>query len=180
MPYEGTSVSLTEMLDILIAKERTESDAALELERAFEDKAIFLLVPDGRSDNDETLYRELSHAERAAVIGLLRQFPNRMKIPSMRWWNAPIDLFAAVRSPRIQFETACNLAEPCEQGSRMTAEQACEALILRLRQGPRMTKVEVYARAKSEIPDLIAKEFDRAWRLTSGDWGRPGRPKTLN
>jgi hypothetical protein len=110
MPYQGNSLGLIEMLDVLTSHGRTEAAAALELEHAFNEKAIKLLVPDGSDPDGEILYRELSAVGRAAVITMLREYLNRMRIPSMRSWNAPIALFTAARAMRFQFEAACGLA----------------------------------------------------------------------
>jgi hypothetical protein len=110
MPYQGKAISLAEMLDVLVNNGRTEAAAAVELERAFEDNAIRLLLPDGADDKGETLYCEMSPLGRASVIAVLRDFPNRMRIPLIRHVNTPIEMVAAARAIRIQFEAACGLA----------------------------------------------------------------------
>ena len=89
---------------------RREADAVLQLERAIEDGAIELRLPDGTNDDGETLYCEMSHVGRSAITGLLREIPNRMQIPSIRMWNAPLAAFAAVRGKRFQFEAVFGLS----------------------------------------------------------------------
>ena len=111
MPYEGNSVTLLEMLDILVSTGLTEAAAVLQLERAIEDGAIELLLPHGTDDEGETLYCEMSHVGRSAIAALLREIPNRMQIPSIRSWNAPLAAFAAVRAMRFQFEAAFGLGK---------------------------------------------------------------------
>lgn len=118
MPYQGKSVSLTEMLDILISHGQSEAAAALELERALEDKVIILFLPDGTNDDGEPLYCKISGAGRSAIIALLRDFPNRMRIPSIRSWNAPIAMFAAARALRIEFEAAFGLVEQLAESEK--------------------------------------------------------------
>jgi hypothetical protein len=186
MPYQGESVSLEEMLEILVNNDRTEAAAALELERAIEDNRISLLLPDGTNDEGETLYCQMSPLGRSHVVAVLRSFPNRMRIPLIMGMNTPVEMIKAARALRIDFEVVCGLAaRPAEvmidPSPRQTAEQACRDLITALRSGDRLTKAIVYARARELIPDLSDKEFDSAWRATAGDWATGGRPKkTLN
>jgi hypothetical protein len=111
MPYEGNSVSLVEMLEILDSNGLTEAAAVLQLERAIEDGAIKLLLPDGTNDEGETLYCEMSPVGRSAITALLREIPNRMQIPSIRSWNAPLAMFGAARAMRFQFEAAFGMNE---------------------------------------------------------------------
>src|SRR4051794_29613065 len=106
MPYEGRSVSLEQMIDILVDNGRSEAAAVLELERAIEDKAITLLLPDGENDAGASLYCEMSPLGRSAVIALLRQFPDRLKTPLIRVMNLPLEMIRAARVPRPQFEAA--------------------------------------------------------------------------
>jgi hypothetical protein len=108
MPYQGKLIGLLEMLDVLTSHERTEAEAVLELEHAIEDKAIDLRLPDGTNDEGETTYCEMSRAGRSEVVAVLRDFPNRMRIPLIRHGNAAA-MFNAVRAPRFQFEAACRL-----------------------------------------------------------------------
>jgi hypothetical protein len=103
MPYEGKSISILEMLEILTTRDRSESQAGIELERAFEDKAIRLLAPAG-SEADVTLWRELSIEEMTAIISLLRDLCNRVPIRTISTWNLPTELFKAARAIRTQFE----------------------------------------------------------------------------
>jgi hypothetical protein len=110
MPYQGKLISLVEMLDVLTSHDRTEADAVLELEHAIEEKAIVLRLPDGMNDEGETLYCEMSHAGRSAVVAVLRDIPNRTRIPLIRHGNAA-EMFAAARAPRFLFEAACRLSE---------------------------------------------------------------------
>jgi hypothetical protein len=110
MPYSGKSVSITEMLEILMSHEQTEAAAALELEHALKDKAIRLFAPAG-SDDDGDLWREISNEETTAVIALLRDLFNRAPITTIGTWNLPIALFKSARAIRMQFETVCRLVD---------------------------------------------------------------------
>jgi hypothetical protein len=110
MPYQGKLIGLLEMLDVLTSHERTEAAAVLELENAIEDKAIGLRLPDGTNADGETLYCEMSRAGCAEVVAVLRDFPNRMRIPLTRHGNVAA-MFTAARCPRVQFETICKLVE---------------------------------------------------------------------
>jgi hypothetical protein len=130
MPYQGTSVSLEEMLAILESHDRTEAAACVELERAIEDRKIVLLLPDGRNDEGETLYCRLSPLGVSAVLSMLRDFPNRMQIPLIRSLNTPVEMIKAVRAVRKTFETACGLLTaappaPIDGLSRADAVRAC-------------------------------------------------------
>jgi hypothetical protein len=117
MPYQGKLIGLLEMLDVLTSQKRTEAEAVLELERAIEDKAIDLRLPDGTNAGGETLYCEMSRAGRSEVVAMLRDFPNWMRIPTMRNWNTPIAMFKAARAIRMQFEVACGLRVGEEEAS---------------------------------------------------------------
>jgi hypothetical protein len=128
MPYQGKTISIPEMLDILIGSERTEAEAAIELERAFEDKAIRLFAPDG-SGADTTLWREISIEETFQIIAFLRDLCNRTPITTIGTFNHPIVLFKAVRAIRTQFELACRLVDaspaPVAGMERKDAVRAC-------------------------------------------------------
>jgi hypothetical protein len=106
MPYEGKLVSVLEMLDILDGNGLTEAAAALQLERAIEEEAIELRLPDGTDDEGETLYCKMSPLGRSEVIAVLRSFPNRMRTPLIRGLNAPLEMIKAVRAKRSEFEAA--------------------------------------------------------------------------
>jgi hypothetical protein len=132
MPYQGTLVSLAEMLEMLGTRRRSEAVAALELERAFEDKAIVLRLRDGSDSEGEALYRTLTDAEMSAVITVLRDFPNRMRIPYIRHMNIPFEMVKAACALRVQFETRCDLLDrpaappmPATPMSRESAVRAC-------------------------------------------------------
>src|SRR5258706_8885710 len=109
MPYQGTSVSLLEMLALLEGHERTEAAACLELERAIEDRKIVLLLPNGLNDEGEILYCKMLPAGVSVVLSVLRDFPNRMQIPLIRSMNTPVEMIKAVRALRMEFEAACGL-----------------------------------------------------------------------
>jgi hypothetical protein len=154
------------MFDDLVAHGRTRLEAATELQRAFEDKAI-PIVFNGAELSDQTHFN---------IGEMLRAFavdPHEAKIRFL--WAT--DIFKHGRAPRFRFEIACRPPVTPPLDARLTAEDACGALILRLKEGPQMPKADVYARAKAEIPDLNEKEFERAWRSTAGDWKIVGRPK---
>jgi hypothetical protein len=53
----------------------------------------------------------MSNAGRSVVVAVLRDFPNRMRIPLIRHANAAA-MFTAARAPRFQFEAACDLVDP--------------------------------------------------------------------
>ena len=111
MPYEGKSVSLAEMLEILVSSGRTEAAAALELERAIEDNQIRLLLPDGNDDQGETLFCQMSPMGRSHVIAALRAFPDRMRTPLIRHAHISVETVQAARATRMEFEAACRLVE---------------------------------------------------------------------
>jgi hypothetical protein len=84
---------------------------------------ITLYLPDGPNDDGEPMCRPLSRAEYSAVKRLLRDFPNRMRIPAARAANVPLGLFKAAMAGRIQFEAACDLVEqPPEQSLSALSE----------------------------------------------------------
>jgi hypothetical protein len=116
MPYEGKSVSILEMLEILTSSGRSEPQAGIELERAFEDRAIRLLVPLG-VEVDVTLWPEISVEEKSGLIGLLRDLCNRKPITTIGTWNLPIDLFKSTRAIRSEFELVCGLRRADEDAS---------------------------------------------------------------
>jgi hypothetical protein len=132
MPYQGKSVSILEMLEILTSSGRSEAQAGIELERAFEDKAIRLLVPAG-SEADVRLWRELSIEETMSAISLLRDLCNRAPIKTIATWNLPIDLFKATRAIRAQFERECGLVStqpaPVKTTAPMDRKDAVQACI---------------------------------------------------
>lgn len=117
MPYFGKTVSITEMLDILIGHGQTEAVVAVQLERAFEDKAIRLLAPAGSGSDGEELWREISNEEISALIAFLRDLCNRAPIPTISTWNIPIALFKSARAIRSQFELAFGLRTVEEETS---------------------------------------------------------------
>jgi hypothetical protein len=106
MPYEGVSLSILDMVSVLIGRDRTEEAAVAELTHAIEEEAIPLLLPDGTDGSGQALYRKISKEQRAAVVAVLREFPNKIPI---RTFNMPIKLFKDVRGPRVLFERACRL-----------------------------------------------------------------------
>jgi hypothetical protein len=112
MPYQGMTLSIEEMLDVLTSRGRTEAAAALELERAFEEKAILLLFADGTNADGEILYSKLSSENISAVIMVLKDLSNRTRVTPIGAWNIPpIALFKAARAMRHQFEAKCRLSE---------------------------------------------------------------------
>jgi hypothetical protein len=183
MPYQGKTVGIDEMLNILGSNEQTEAEAAIELERAFEEGAIMLFDPRGR-ESDPPSWPALSAEQTLAIISILRALCNRTPGTTIsRAKLSSIEFFNAVRAVRSQFELAFGLGEAATDitAPRQTAEQACASLILELKKGPRLKKLAVQAKASAAIPDLTEKEFDRAWRSSAGDWATGGRPsKTLN
>ena len=56
------------------------------------------------------MYCEMSHTGRSAIVAVLRDFPNRMRIPLTRHGNT-IAAFRAARALRIQFEAAFRLSK---------------------------------------------------------------------
>jgi hypothetical protein len=173
MPYKGTTIRLGEMIDELIQNGSPEYSAATELGRALEEGAIILIF------NDEPLSPDFipGVAEYLQVAATRNAREIRLRFG----WAS--DIIFHARALRAQFEGAFGLGAPTTEPliPRQTAEQACEALILSLKEGPRLRKVEVHGRALAAIPDLKDKEFERAWRSTAGDWATGGRPpKTLN
>jgi hypothetical protein len=153
------------MLDLLVSSGEAKAAAALELERAIEDKAFELRLPDGADDQGETMYVEMSPLGRAHVIVALRGLPDGKPAPP---------ILHATRAIRKHFERAFGLTQ---SGQRVSDKQACIDLITSLRKGPRMAKEEVRTKAKKDIPNITDKEFDTAWRAAAGDWAAPGRPK---
>lgn len=122
MPYEGKSVSILEMLDILTSNERSEAEAAIELERAFEDREIRLLAPAGSADDGTPVFRAISIEETSGLIGLLRDLCNRKPITTIGTWNLPIGLFKSARAMRTQFEGVCRLAKIGAQAAALPRE----------------------------------------------------------
>jgi hypothetical protein len=137
MPYRGKSVSIAEMLDILVDSGRTEAAAALEIERAIEDQSIVLLLPNGSDERGETLYVQMSPLGRSHVIAFVRAFPNRMQNSLSTHARLPLQMIQAARAIRSQFEDACGLSAesapsagdtrmpPLEPMQRKDAVQAC-------------------------------------------------------
>jgi hypothetical protein len=130
MPYQGKSVSIFEMLEVLTSNGRTEVQAGIELERAFEENAVRLFAP---PSSDAGPWRELSIDETKGVISLLRDLCNRAPTKTIATWNLPIDLFKAVRAIRSQFERECELVSaqpaPVEATAPMERKDAVRACI---------------------------------------------------
>jgi hypothetical protein len=171
MAYRGDEIGIGPMLDELVTKGRTEFDAAVELENALKDGKIILWYAGAPVVSDIP-----------AIGRFLRDFVSDRKKARLGYGHLSL-MLADARAQRVQFEKVCGLIEAAADLTprRQTAEQACESLILELKKGPRLRKFEVRAKAFATIPDLIEKEFDRAWRSKAGDWATGGRPtKTLN
>jgi hypothetical protein len=170
MSYRGDDVGIGAMLDELVANDRTEFAAAVELESALKDGKIILWYAGA------PVITELP-----AIGRFLRDFVSDRKQARLGYGYLSL-MLADARAERSQFETVCGLVEAVADitAPRQTAEQACASLILELKKGPRLKKLEVQAKAFAAIPDLKEKEFDRAWRSAAGDWATGGRPKTLN
>src|SRR5882724_11305701 len=165
MAYRGDRIGIGEMFETLVANGRSRHEAAVELHHALSDGAIVLWyggqpIANGISTIGRVL-RDFALDPRKVEPGL-----GSMKI-----------VMAEALAERDKFEAVCGLGEVAADatGPRLTAEQACERLILSLKEGPRMKKAEVYTKALAAIPDLKEKEFDRAWRSTAGDWTVGGR-----
>jgi hypothetical protein len=165
MPYKGTSIRIGEMLDELIQSGLAEYSAATQLGRALEEGAIVLVF------NAEPLSPDFIPG--IAEYLQLAATRNAREIRLRFGWASDIILHA--RALRAQFETAFGLNGAT--ATRQTAQQACESLILSLKKGPRLTKAQVHAQARTKIPDLQDKEFDLAWRAVAGEWATGGRPK---
>jgi hypothetical protein len=149
MPYQGTLVSLAEMLEMLGTRRRSEAVASLELERAFEDKAIVLRLRDGSNSEGEALYRTLTDAEMSAVITVLRDFPNRMRIPYIRHMNIPFEMVKAACAVRVQFETRCDLVERQADSPKSTTKGPAPGSIDRYGDSDRARFPEIEALLKA-------------------------------
>jgi hypothetical protein len=168
MAYKSDRVGVRQMLEELCRAERSPREAHLELATALENGAIPLKF-DGQFVIEEIT--PIAKTLRAAAADPHHR-PDGML--SARYI---VILQAEDTADRRQFEKACQL-EVFSQGRRLTAEEACKELIGRLKQGPRITRAATYAKAKADIPDLIDKEFDRAWEAVAPpDWKVGGRPK---
>jgi hypothetical protein len=170
MAYKGDRVGIAQMFDELVKARSDRHAAAVELGSALLDGAIALEFA-GNPVIEEIV----------PIAQYLRDFVANPYKPPAGW--AVARWFAVLQGAqgfRTAFEIACGLGTSSIE-SRITAEEACRALILRLKEGPRLARAAVLAKAKAEIPDLVDKEFDRAWRSAAGDWKAGGRPKkTLN
>jgi hypothetical protein len=168
MAYQGQVISVPEMLETLIANGRSDAEAAREIASALEERAILLAYANGHVFEKEDL---------ASVLDCIRDFPTRARTGSLLHATTFRRLAdGGAGAWRLQFEIACGLDQRLEAaGPRLTAEEACKAFILRLKeQGTRIPKAQVYSQARIRIPDLVEKEFDRAWREVAGDWRSPG------
>jgi hypothetical protein len=148
MPYQGETVSVEEMLDILIDHERTEATGAIELGRALEDKAIKLFARAGSNDDGGELWREISNAETSAIVALLRDLCNRARITTIGTYNLPLGLFGSARAIRIQFETACRLVELMPEPERMKTKGPAPGTVDRYGESDRARFPEVEALMK--------------------------------
>jgi hypothetical protein len=162
MPYQGKTVSITEMLDTLASHWPTEAAAGLELERAFEDKAIRLFAPAGRDSDGEQLWREISNEETSALIVLLRDLCNRAPTTTIGTFNLPIELFKAARAIRLQFETACRLSDtrsvPAATGAPIERKDAVRACI---EEGMLPAKTTTWDRFCERVRDLSNAWIDK-------------------
>lgn len=99
MPFEGTVVSVPEMLDLLVANGRTDADAARELSSAVEERKIVLATRNGTV---------LSEDDRRLVADFIRKFPSRtisiIGEPTALWLSEQ-----GVGGWRVQFEAVCGL-----------------------------------------------------------------------
>jgi hypothetical protein len=101
MPYEGKSVSIEEMLDILISSGLSEASAVVQLQRAMEDKALVMLVPDGSNEDGEEMWCDLSPIGRSACVAALHQWRDREESPLTPQSKKMI---RGIRAVRFQFE----------------------------------------------------------------------------
>ncbi|MGY4351237.1 hypothetical protein ACVWXM_007730 [Bradyrhizobium sp. GM7.3] len=124
MPYQGEIVSVPEMLDALIASGRTEHEAARELARALEDRAIELEYRNGHVFNSEDL---------APVTDFIMAFPSRRSSISID--ETALRLAdGGAGAKREQFARACGLMDRktyTEQRPTipMTREEAVKACL---------------------------------------------------
>jgi len=99
MAYRGDDIGIGGMLDELVAKDRTEFEAAVELESAFNDGKIILW------------YAGEPVVEEIPLIGkFLRDFASDKKRARLEYGYL-IQMLADARADRVQFETACDLVE---------------------------------------------------------------------
>lgn len=109
MPYAGKSVSIEEMLDILITSGGlSEATAVVQLQRAIEEKAFAMRVPDGPNEDGEEEWVDLSPTGRSASVAALAQWRDRGEIPLTQESK---NIIRGIRALRFQFEAACNLVE---------------------------------------------------------------------
>jgi hypothetical protein len=100
MAYRGDEIGIGAMLDELVANDRTEFDAAVELEDALKDGKIILWYAGAPVSDDLP-----------AIGRFLRDFVSDRKQAALRYAYLRL-MLADARASRSQFETACVLVEP--------------------------------------------------------------------
>jgi hypothetical protein len=171
MSYQDPIIGIPEMLDSLVANDRSRHEAARKLESALEARAIVLAYKNGHVFDDVDL---------APVIDFIRDFPSG-RISLQTEITAERLRDGGAGALRLQFELACNLVQATPivpTTPRQTNEEAAKALIITwLKEKPGLTRLAVSAKAHVAIRDLKPKEFDRAWRdVPPGLKRGPGRP----
>jgi hypothetical protein len=120
MPYPGDHIGIGGMLDELVAKGRTEFDAAVELENALNDGKIILWYA------GEPVISDLP-----AIGKFLRDFVSDRK---QAWlgYGYLRQMLADSRAGRVQFETVCGLVEkePPPSNRRFVNDEQLVAMAL--------------------------------------------------
>jgi hypothetical protein len=101
MPYQDPIIGIPEMLDTLVANDRSDHEAARELASALEARAIVLAYKNGHVFDDTDL---------APVIDFIRAYPGRRNslqtvITTQRLQDG------GAGALRLQFELACELVD---------------------------------------------------------------------
>jgi hypothetical protein len=100
MPYQGTLVSVDQMLDELVKAGRGRRDAAIELQRAFEDNAIVLIFNDA----------PLTPSQRSGIGDCLRAFVTDPRDTALHFGWA-VAIMQHARASRAEFERRCDLVQ---------------------------------------------------------------------
>jgi hypothetical protein len=101
MAYQDPIIGVSEMLDSLVANDRSRHEAARELESALEARAIVLAYKNGHVFDDVDL---------APVIDFIRDFPSgRISLQTETTALRLVD--GGAGALRLQFELACGLVE---------------------------------------------------------------------
>ncbi|WP_441252657.1 hypothetical protein AB8A28_24765 [Tardiphaga sp. 71_E8_N1_1] len=160
MAYLSEVVSVPEMLDILVANQRTDADAARELASALGKRAIVIASKVGHVFSD---------ADLIPVIEFVRDFSVRTVISH----NAHAQIARKLNDEgvgawRVQFEATCGLRANAETTQYISAEDACRQILQgMLADGERLTlnRDQVWELIKRKIPELQQKHFDLAWKI---------------